>query len=520
MDGRTDGELLGAWVAGRDEAAFREVVRRHEALVVNACARVLGDAQDARDAAQAVFLALSLKAGRLDLARPVGPWLHHVACGVAVNALKEREARRRRERNAVVSMRDDDGLAEELRPLLDRELDRLPERYRRPLVLFHLEGRSLEETAELLGSPAGTVGAWLSRGRNLLRERLLRLGVPALSVAALSAVLSREASAHAAGPAFAGEVARAAAGGPVSGAVSLMTEGVMKMMFLAKVKSAALTASLAATILGANLLLFSGAPAAPSTASAAEFAAAEEPFAGLPVETLEPGGPPQSSDLVGHWKLDDDKIADSSGKGRAGKAVGAVAFVEGKGGNAASFDGKDEHVELPNSEELDKLQEGSFTISAWFKPKDVPPGTESANNAHYGIVIKAGWHLGLTYSNEQKFVMTHWLAGEKPEEPEWKGAGTWEDSYAPGSWYHAVGTVDRPNGKVAIYVNGELKSEAEYVVNAKARDYAQTPWRIGVAYAPAEQWGWSAKGQVDDVRLYNRCLSAGDVKSLFDAAAK
>ena len=48
---------------------------------------------------------------------------------------------------------------------LDRELDTLPEKYRRPLILFHLEGKSLAETAATLGSAEGTVGAWLSRGR-------------------------------------------------------------------------------------------------------------------------------------------------------------------------------------------------------------------------------------------------------------------------------------------------------------------------------------------------------------------
>src|SRR5262245_38342184 len=144
----SDADLLAAFAARRDEGAFEELVRRHETLVVNACRRVLGDLQDARDAAQAVFLTLAMKAGRIDASRPLGPWLHHVSTCVAVNARKAREARLARERNVSGRAAESpDEAFEALRPVLDRELDRLPEKYRRPLVLFHLEGKSLEETA-------------------------------------------------------------------------------------------------------------------------------------------------------------------------------------------------------------------------------------------------------------------------------------------------------------------------------------------------------------------------------------
>jgi RNA polymerase sigma factor (sigma-70 family) len=188
-------------------------------MVLRACARVLRDEHGARDAAQAVFLVLARKGATLDLHRPLGPWLHHVAYGVAVSALREREARRERERNAMngspdrTSPEESDGA---LREMLDGELDGLPEKYRRPLILFHLEGKSLEETARTLGSPAGTVGAWLSRGRELLRRRLVRRGAGAITGALLAAFLAREASAgEIAGWGFARAVARAAAGGAV-----------------------------------------------------------------------------------------------------------------------------------------------------------------------------------------------------------------------------------------------------------------------------------------------------------------
>lgn len=278
---RSDADLMTAFAARRDEEAFSALVRRHEALVVNVCSRVLGNAQDARDAAQAVFLALARKGSRLDLSRPLAPWLHRVATGVAVNVLKEREARRARERRAMERARNEelpDGLAEALRPALDRELDALPERYRRPIVLFHLEGRSLEETAAVLGSPAGTVGAWLSRGREMLRDRLSRRGVTALSVGLLAAFLSREASAHAVSLGFAHQAARAAAGSFVSGNVLTMTEAAMKILFWAKLKTAAVAVSAALALAVANVVLFSGGGGSPlPAASKAEAAVVESP---------------------------------------------------------------------------------------------------------------------------------------------------------------------------------------------------------------------------------------------------
>jgi RNA polymerase sigma factor (sigma-70 family) len=521
---QTDGELLGAFAARRDEAAFEELVRRHETLVLNACRRVLGDAQDARDAAQAVFLTLALKAGRIDGSRPLGPWLHHVAACVAVNARKSREARLARERNVSGRAREPhDEALDALRPLLDRELDRLPEKYRRSIILFHLEGRSLEETAAELRRNVGTVGSWLSRGREMLRDRLARRGITALSTGLVTAFLAREASAHAVGLGFARSTARAATGGIVSEKAASMTEGAMKMLSLEKIRAVVLAASAAGFVVLANVivLLGNGTPAArtASASAAPEALPAFEPPAPAPALEEQEPAPAKSSDLVAHWKLDDKEgaaVADASGRGHAGKVVGEVGRSDGKSGGALMFDGKGGHVELPNSKDLDGVQEGSYSLSAWFKPQDLPPGKESDNNATYGIVIKTGWHEGLAFSNEGKFIMTHWLQGKSDDEPQWTGAGTWEATYEPGKWYHVVGVVDHGAGQVQIYVNGEHVNTAEWTPNAAPRKFESSTWKIGIGSPGAENWSWPAKGSVDDVRIYNRPLSPADVKSLFE----
>jgi len=521
-DERSDARLLGRFLEYRDEEAFETLVRRHEAMVLGVCVRVLRDEHAARDAAQAVFLALARKCGSLDLRRPLGPWLHHVAYGVAVSARREREARRRRELTSMTRPNPIPDSDVALRELLDLELDRLPDSYRRSLILFHLEGKSLEETAQELGRPLGTVGSWLSRGRDLLRDRLSRRGVGAVTTALLAGLLAREASAHAAGWGFARAAARAAAGGAVPPSVALMTQGATTMLTLARLKSAGLAIAAAGAFTVANLAYFAHAPA-PAAAVAA--AATAVPPAPPPIELphvqvtfeateVETSLFPPSTDLIGHWKLDDDKLEDAVG-GAAGKIVGAATFAEGKLGKALKVDGKGARVELPNTEALDKVQENSYTLAAWFKPEGVPAGTDAANDAAYGIVMKTGWHAGLYYNNEKKYTFCHWLEGAKPEEPTWVGTGGWDQEYEPGTWVHLVGVVDRPAGKLMLYIDGELSGTAEFTANAPARKYEKTTWKIGTASPDAPSYAWPAKGLIDDVRIYGRALGAAEVKTLF-----
>ena len=373
----------------------------------------------------------------------------------------------------------------------------------------------------------GTVGAWLSRGRDLLRERFARRGAGALSGALLAAFLAREAAAHAAGWGFARAAARAAAGGAVPKSVVLLTQGAMNMMLMAKLKALAVAVVAAGALLAANSFLPARGAAGSEMAAAAQNPAsaslelpplAETPLTFEPFESV-PSPFPPTADLAGHWKLDDEKgsttAVDATGKAN-GKVVGAAVFAEGKLGGAIKFDGKGGHVEIPNTEDLDKIQEGSYSLAAWFRPDGVPPGTESANDANYGILTKTGWHLGLYYTNEKKFVMTHWIAGEKPEEPIWTGTGSWDEESEPGRWYHVAGVVDRPAGKVTIYVNGESKNSAEFLLNAPAKKYDKETWKIGIGRPGADQWGWPAKGSVDDVRIYGRALGAADVKALYE----
>jgi RNA polymerase sigma factor (sigma-70 family) len=151
-------------------------------MVLQICRKLTGDLQDAEDAAQAVFLVLARKATSLRVDGTVAPWLHGVARRVAAKARCRAAARRRAEIKTA-------GVAASLRgneyneppgteewELVHEEVDRLPEKYRTPVVLCYLQGQSYEQAATRIGCPIGTIRVRLSRARDRLRGRLSRRG--------------------------------------------------------------------------------------------------------------------------------------------------------------------------------------------------------------------------------------------------------------------------------------------------------------------------------------------------------
>ena len=187
----TDAQLLARFVEQADQAAFGELVRRHGAMVFRVCQRILGHTQDAEDAFQAVFIVLARKAGALRQGE-LGGWLHAVAYRVA-QKLRRQVARRRTGAAALeqVPQRNDaaPGTAD-IREVLDAELARLPDKYRVPLVLCYLEGKTIVEAADQLGWKRDTFGTRLLRGRERLRQCLAGRGI-GLSLAGLMAAFAQ-----------------------------------------------------------------------------------------------------------------------------------------------------------------------------------------------------------------------------------------------------------------------------------------------------------------------------------------
>jgi RNA polymerase sigma factor (sigma-70 family) len=260
IGGLTDGELLDRFTSCDDEAAelaFAALVERHGPMVLRVCQSVLRQRHDAEDAFQATFLILVRNAASIRKQNSVVSWLHGVAVRTALCQKGAAVRRRRHEQSAgerpvaFVDQLDQ----EELSAVLHEELDRLPQKYRAPIVLCYLESLSHEQAASQLCWPVGTVRSRLARGREQLRGRLARRGL-APSIFMLNRTLCGESARAAIRPELASTTAHAAmhysatkslATGVASRSVALLVEGAMNAMFLSKIKLALLACGLIAT---------------------------------------------------------------------------------------------------------------------------------------------------------------------------------------------------------------------------------------------------------------------------------
>jgi serpin B len=273
----SDRQLLERFIDQHDETAFTALVQRHGPLVLGVCRRLLDHDQDVEDAFQAVFLVLVRRASSLPWQESIAPWLHQVAQRIALKARAVR-SRRRLETLAAdeVPASESETAAmpgvehQELRQVLDEELERLPARYRAPLVLCYLQGKTHEEAAQELGWKRGSIAYRLGRAQDLLRDRLVGRGV-ALS-ASLTTLLAAERTASAAVPVAlverTGQTAslfaagEAVAAGSIPTNVTHLAEGVIQTMHISKLKIACLTILALALLGGGTHLLWPTSQAA------------------------------------------------------------------------------------------------------------------------------------------------------------------------------------------------------------------------------------------------------------------
>lgn len=261
-------ELLRRFVEGRDQRAFEVLVRRYGHMVLGVSSRLLPNRQDVEDAFQATFMTLATRAHSIQKRGSLSAWLHGVALRVSRNLNKQNAKWRRR-----IEMSADNATCEtpvgtdrEVKQLLDEELDRLPQRLRELIVLVDLEGLTRSEAARRLAVPPGTVSSRLARGRELLKQRLVRRGVQ-VSVSGIGVVLPRLAEAA---PTLPDEMVRetvsaatlyasgTTAGLPVSNHTVVLTREVIHTMLLAKLTKITTATFLVAAALLLASPIFSG----------------------------------------------------------------------------------------------------------------------------------------------------------------------------------------------------------------------------------------------------------------------
>jgi RNA polymerase sigma factor (sigma-70 family) len=262
-----DQELLERFAERCDGAAFAAILRRHGPLVWGVCHSILHHSHDAEDVFQATFLVLVRKARSIRKRGSLGSWLHGTAYRIAVRA---RVAARRRQacslQESVMPISGScDEADQELGLVLHDELRRLPEKYRQPMLLCYLEGRTRSDAAECLGWTEGMVRGRLERARELLRRRLTRRGV-ALSSTAILSVLSANTGVAAVPAALANATVRigmalaagqAASARLISANVVALSKGALRTMFLSQLKTTAI-AILALGTVGVGAAVLTG----------------------------------------------------------------------------------------------------------------------------------------------------------------------------------------------------------------------------------------------------------------------
>ncbi|HYH64417.1 MAG TPA: sigma-70 family RNA polymerase sigma factor [Urbifossiella sp.] len=283
-DGPADAALLARFTRDRDEAAFELLVWRHAGMVLAACRAVLRDHHAAEDACQATFLALARQAHAVGGRGTAAGWLYRVARRTAARAARRRRpvepggALDQLPAPAAGAEPDADAVA-----ALHDELDRLPEKYRVPVLLCFLEGLTYADAARRLGWPVGTVAGRVARAKDRLRARLIGrgVGVPAAGVVALVGAVSVVRPAFAATTTRAGAAFAAGAVPGVSDPVLELAKGAVRTMIVSKLQRTA-GALIAFTAMAAGGVWAGGQPPGAGGQPGAPPAAAARPVAGAP----------------------------------------------------------------------------------------------------------------------------------------------------------------------------------------------------------------------------------------------
>jgi RNA polymerase sigma factor (sigma-70 family) len=330
LAGLPDARLLEQYVSHRDELAFQALVQRHGAMVMAVCRGVLDDPNDADDAFQAAFLLMARKAGSIWIDGSVGGWLHRVAWRIALQVKTDAARHRCQERRAAEragTRETSDPPWDDTGAVLHQEIERLPERYRKPIVLCYLEDMTYQQAASYLRWSEGTTRGRLARGKELLRNRLTRRGVAFTAAAMGTGAAARTASA--ASQALTQVAVRAArqialgetvAVGTVSTASTVLIEKTLRTMMIARLKIAAA----AAIIIGSLTCLATGLAAmVPATPDA--------PRAGGPAVAIV-GDKPANGNSAGQAKAPEGetltyqgRVLGPDGKPAAGAALSIVA---------------------------------------------------------------------------------------------------------------------------------------------------------------------------------------------------
>ena len=187
-DGKlTDHELVDATRNG-DESAFAEIMQRYRNPLTNYLYRFLNDYEEAVDLAQETFVRVYFALDRYHTQYAFSTYIYRIATNLAISEIRRRKRRKllsltglfQGEDDSDVEFQPTDGkiladeemVEDERSQIIAKAIAALPEKYRVPVILRDVEGKSYDEVAEIMELGLGTTKSRISRGRALLKEKL------------------------------------------------------------------------------------------------------------------------------------------------------------------------------------------------------------------------------------------------------------------------------------------------------------------------------------------------------------
>jgi len=203
-----------------------------------------------------------------------------------------------------------------------------------------------------------------------------------------------------------------------------------------------------------------------------------------------------NSGLIGYWKFDEGSdliVSDSSGNENDGSIVGA-SWANGKIDKALSFDGVNDYVRIPDSNVFNITDE--MTVSAWIYPL-----TSQSTGGSNQIVQRLDWGNKRGFFLREGYNQSHSPTFYVGNGSYW--FNVYSSNIASNMWHHVVGTV-KANDKIKIYVDGNLKSQNNFIGKI-----VQNVGDIKIGY---EASGKAFNGTIDDVKIWSRVITDGEIK--------
>ncbi|MDP3954318.1 MAG: LamG domain-containing protein [bacterium] len=227
--------------------------------------------------------------------------------------------------------------------------------------------------------------------------------------------------------------------------------------------------------------------------------------------------PPLSDGLIGYWNFDVGKggltAYDMSSSGNHGTLTNMdknTDWVDGKVGGALDFDGSDDLVLVPEDTTYDFAAGTSFTVSAWVKTSaGYDCGTNTDNKVAVGYRVGTPtWWFGCNQTND---TMHAFVRDSGSNSVNFSGTSLIND----GVWHLLTLRVDNTNDKTAIFVDGIMENETDKNFTGNFSGTAAVCiGQYGIDCTGFTNAEWN--GQIDEIRIYNRALSADEIKRLYD----